>query len=96
MRSFDIYVVPLALIAVACPAGPVDSQITREQAIEIARREVSFEADSVEATLSSSEGRAVWRVTLRGRLPGQPPGLFETVIVDVDAQSGSVVSIGRT
>ena len=96
MRSFDVYVVPLALIAVACPAGPVDSQITREQAIEIARREVSFEPDTVEATISRLEGRDVWRVTFRGKLSGQPPGLFETVIVEVAAQSGSVVSVGRT
>ena len=31
-----------------------------------------------------------------GRLPGQPPGLFETMVVEVDADSGEVVSISRT
>jgi hypothetical protein len=35
-------------------------------------------------------------VTFRGRLPGQPPDLFETVIVEVDRLSGEVVSVGRT
>lgn len=86
----------LLVVAVTCPGGPLESEITREQAIEIARREVSFEPDSVEAVMSTSEGRAVWRVTFRGRLPGQPPGLFETVIVEIDRTSGQIVSIART
>ena len=90
------WLVPLALVAVTCPAGPINSQITRERAIEIAESEVSFQPDSVEAVLSESQERAVWRVTFRGRLPGQPPGLFETMIIEVDATSGQVVSIGRT
>ena len=91
--------VPLLLLVVACPAGPVgpvESQLTREQAIEIARQEVSFQPESVEAVLSESKGRPVWQVTFRGRLSGQPPGLFETMIVEVDAYSGDVVSISRT
>jgi len=86
----------LLLAAVSCPAGPVESEITREEAIVIARREASFEPDSVEAVMATSEGRAVWRVTFRGRLPGQPPGLLETVIVEVDRRGGRIVSISRT
>ncbi len=86
----------LLLLAMACPAGPLDSQISREQAIEIARQEVSFQPDSIEAVLSESRERPLWRVTVRGRLPGQPPGLFETVIIEVDARSGDIVSISRT
>ena len=86
----------LLLLAMACPAGPLESQISREQAIEIARQELSFEPDSMEAVLSESRERPLWRVTFRGRLPGQPPGLFETVIIEVDARSGDVVSISRT
>jgi uncharacterized membrane protein YkoI len=74
----------------------VESQLTREQAITIARQEVSFQPESVEAVFSESEGRPVWRVTLRGRLSGQPPGLFEMLIVEVDANSGDVVSMSRT
>jgi uncharacterized membrane protein YkoI len=96
VRSYGICVVPLALVATTCPAGPVESRITRDEAIEIARREVSFQPDSVEAVLSESNERTVWRITFRGRLPGQPPGLFETMIVEVDALSGNVVSIART
>ena len=86
----------LLLLAMACPVGPLESQISREQAIEIARQELSFEPDSMEAVLSESRERPLWRVTFRGRLPGQPPGLFETVIIEVDARSGDVVSISRT
>lgn len=86
----------MAIIAVACPAGPVDSSLTREQAIEIARSEVSFNPESVEVELLASREMPVWRVTFRGRLPSQPPGLFETMIVYVDAASGDIVRISRT
>jgi len=57
---------------------------------------VSFTPDTTDAELTTASGVRVWRVTFRGRLPGQPPGLFETAIVDVDARSGTVVSVGRT
>ena len=86
----------LLLLAMACPAGPLESQISREQAIEIARQEVSFQPDSIEAVLSESRERPLWRVRFRGRLPGQPPGLFETAIIEVDARSGDIVSISQT
>ena len=96
-RSFHgILVAPVAFVALTCPVGPVASEITREQAVEIAQREASFQPDSVEAVLAEAEGRSVWRVTFRGRLTGQPPGLFETLIVEIDAGSGEVVSIART
>ena len=88
--------VPLAFVAVTCPGGPIDSELTRDQAIAVARQEVSFEPESVEAELSTSDTGDVWRVTFRGRLPDQPPGLFETMVVEVDAVSGKVVSIART
>lgn len=64
----------LLLLAMACPAGPLESQISREQAIEIARQEVSFQPDSIEAVLSESRERPLWRVTFRGRLPGPASG----------------------
>ena len=96
MRDYTAYLAPFALVAMTCPAGSVNSAITESQAIEIAQREVSFGPDSVEAVLSESAERTVWRITFRGRLPGQPPGLFETMIVEVDAVSGEVVSIART
>ena len=96
MSYQGILVAPLALVALTCPAGPVESEITRDQAIDIAREDVSFEPESVDVELSTSDTRAVWRVTFRGRLPGQPPGLFETMIVEVDSDNGEVVSVART
>ena len=85
-----------AVLAVACPGPASVSEISRERAIEIAQPHVSFQPESVEAERVTSAGRAVWRVTFRGRLPGQPPGLFETAIIEVDRRSGEVVSIART
>ena len=82
-------------VAVTC-VDPSQTEISRERAIEIAQPYVTFQPDSVEAERATSAGRAVWRVTFRGRLPGQPPLLFETTIVEVDRQSGEVVSIARS
>lgn len=79
----------------ACMHGAPSTEITSEHAIEIARLEVSFQPDRVEAVRAVSGVTPVWRVTLRGRLPGQPPPLFETAIVDVHRRTGVVVSIAR-
>jgi len=34
-------------------------------------------------------------VTIRGRLPGQPPELFETRIFEIDRRTGVIVSVAR-
>jgi hypothetical protein len=85
----------VASLAATC-GGRSDEPISRERAISIARSQVTFEPDSVDAVRVTSAGVAVWRVTFRGRLPGQPPLLFETVIIEVDRRSGAVVSVART
>jgi len=82
-------------VCAACANRTSTSEISREHAIEIARREVSFQPDSIEAIRATSGATPVWRVTLRGRLPNQPPGLFETVVVEIDRRSGEIVSIAR-
>ncbi len=81
-------------LGVTC-TGPSTQEIGRERAIGIARAHVSFQPDSIDAQPATSGSRPVWRVTFRGRLPGQPPGLFETAVIDVDRRSGEVVSIAR-
>ena len=96
MRYRHAWLAPLVLVLTACTTGRVESQISRDQAIDIARQEVTFQPDSVEAVPSTSAERPMWRVTFRGRLPGQPAGLFETIIVEVDSSSGEVVSVSRT
>ena len=87
----------MAVAATGALCNPIRStDIGRERAIEIARQEVQFTVDSAEAIQTTSEGRAIWRVTIKGRLPDQPPGLFETRIFDIDAQSGKIVSLSTS
>ena len=74
----------------APPAKP--TEITRERAIEIVRPQVQFKADTVEAVRATSMGREVWRVTFKGRLPDQPPDLFETRVFEIDVRTGEIVS----
>lgn len=93
MLQHGIWVIPIALVALTCPAGPVESQVSREEAIKIASQEVSFEPETVDAEQSTSGERAVWRVTFVGRFPNQPPELSEEVIVEVDAATGEIVSV---
>jgi len=88
-------VVLAAVLTLGATCGGPAQQIGRDRAIEIARAHVSFEPDSIEAARMEAGSRPLWRVTFRGRLPGQPPGLFETVVVEVDRRTGEVVSIAR-
>ena len=81
-------------VAACGPVAPAP-EITREHAIEIARREVSFTPDQIDAVREMSGLTPVWRVTMRGRRPGQPPELFETAVVEIDRRTGAVVSILR-
>ena len=95
-RLLLLSVVALGSLGVSCdPPGSSSTSsagITREKAIEIARHETKLTAgENVEAVQLASDGKAVWRVTFRYRLPDQPPGLFETRIVEIDAQSGKIV-----
>ena len=92
--AFFIAFLGLTGLGATCSTRP--TEITRERAIAIAQVHVSFDAASVDTEKVTEEGRRVWRVTFRGRLPGQPPGLFETAVIEIDRQSGEVVSIART
>jgi uncharacterized membrane protein YkoI len=91
-----VLLIVATVFSVAATCGPPRTTISRERAITIASSQISFSPDSVEAQLTTTGGASVWRVTFRGRLPGQPPPLFETVIVEIDAQSGRIVSVART
>ena len=80
----------------SCASGPAAKEITRERAIAIARGQVRWQPFESVAVKATSAGRRVWRVTLKGRLPDQPPLLFETAAVEIDAVTGAVVSIAKT
>ena len=96
MHAQAVLIIGAAVLALgaACP-GPSAAEISRERAIEIARAQVSFQPDTVDAERVQAGSRPLWRVTLRGRRPGQPEGLFETVIFEIDVRSGEVVSVAR-
>ena len=80
----------LALIGamIACAHQARTTELTRDRAIAIARAQVQFEPFDVTARRIRTAGRAVWRVVLKGRLPGQPPMLFESAVVEIDAVTG--------
>ena len=80
----------------ACAHSGTAPELSRERAIEIARQQVSFDPSTIEARKGTSGSTPIWRITLRGRLPGQPPMLFETRVVEIDRRTGAVVSMART
>ncbi len=92
-RIVLLVVAAVAALGVRCDPPQNSAEISRERAIEIARQEVKLDADSVEAVQVTSEGRAVWRVTFKSRQPDQPPGLFETHIVEIDALTGKILMV---
>ena len=96
-RNFSILLLAaFTVLTAACIHFSDTHEISRGRAIEIARGQVSFPLDRIEAVKSTSGGRDVWRVTFHGRLPGQPSLLFETMVVEIDRHSGEVVSVARS
>ena len=95
LRQTALAVITALLLGTACVQRPQVGEITRERAIELARQQITFSPDRIDALKTTSDERPVWRVTLRGRLPGQPPGLFETRMVEVDRRTGEIVSVAR-
>ena len=90
---------PLALVIllmIACVHPTRATELTRDRAIAIAKAQVRFEPFDVTARRTRAQGHSVWRVVLKGRLPGQPPMLFETAVVEVDAATGAVMSVAKT
>ena len=83
------------LAALGCPGGVPEPQVDEQQAVAVALRQVLFEAESIEAELAAEADPPVWRVTLRGRLPGQSVFEFEEATVTVDAVTGDVIGVGQ-
>lgn len=82
----------LSLSSFACAAVQAD-EISRERAIEIAREQVSFEPESVEAEKLDEAGRRIWRVTFRRSTSPHPMGGI--MIVDIDRRTGEVVGLAQ-
>jgi hypothetical protein len=83
------------LLAVSCATASPSTGITRDRAVAIARAQVRWQPFDVAASRLRSNGRSIWRVTLKGRLPDQPPMLYETAIIDLDAATGAIVSLSK-
>ena len=95
--SFRLTLATLVLaLAWSCASAPTAQEITRDRAIAIARSQVRWQPFESVAVKGTSSGRRIWRVTLKGRLPDQPPLLFETTVVEIDALTGAVVSVAKT
>jgi len=88
--------VVLLVAALGCASAAPRGGIGEERAIEIASARVKWKPFDVAARRTTANGRQIWRVTLKGRLPGQPPLLFETAIVEIDARTGEIVSASKT
>lgn len=86
----------VALLTAACASAARPVEIAHPQAIEIARAQVRWVPVDTAAVRARASGRSIWRVTMKGRLPGQPPELFETAVVEIDAVSGAVIRIAKT
>jgi hypothetical protein len=89
----SVFVLLLALLALACASGAKDEEISRKRAIEIAREHLTFEAKSVEAEQTTEQGRPVWRVTFRGQEANPPHSMGEFLTVDIDRKTGELVTI---
>jgi hypothetical protein len=94
-RLMSVAFVSALIFAAACRSAPAAVEITRDRAVQIARQEITFDPTSTVARKGTSGRRRVWRVEFRGRLPGQPPMLFETRIVEIDRNTGEIVSVTR-
>jgi hypothetical protein len=94
-RTALVTVVSSVLIIIAC-ANRAPVEISRERAVEIGRSQVTFQVTRVDAVKTSADGRPIWRVTIRGRLPGQPPLLFETRVFEIDRRTGQIVAVARS
>ena len=68
------------------------SELSREDAIELARQHVSFEPTSTAADTDSRQGRPVWVVTFR-RADGSHGGLGQFAEVTLDRRTGGLVTV---
>lgn len=93
----------LAFVLLACSqadrgagSGEGPRELGRQEAIERAREHVGFEVRSAEAERGTDQGRPVWRITFRGRPPGEGQAMGEVVIVVLDRRTGELVSLAQS
>jgi hypothetical protein len=85
-----------ALLATGATCAPHRGEVSRDQAIATARQQARFAPVAAEATREVEEGRAVWRVMLKGPpLAPDQPLLFDSLLVILDRRTGGVISAAR-
>lgn len=95
MKKTLALVVLSLLVLAACASQSAGQEISRERAIEIARRSIDFEPGKIEAVKETEEGRPVWRVTFYGKgVDATHPGQVSFVVLD--RKTGEVVSLGMS
>ncbi len=81
-----------AALLVARSCGSSEPRVTKEEAVEIARREIDFRPDGVQVRNAprTLQGRRVWAVSLYTGTAEQPE---RVTVVEVDAETGRVTAI---
>lgn len=95
-KAVVLLVLLAAAVLTSCAPRQAGREITREQAIEIARKHVQFEVKRTEAEQATEENRAVWRVTFYGEPIGPSHPMGEVSFVVIDRITGEVVSLGMS
>ncbi len=88
----------LGVIGLAPTCSPTSpSEIDRDRAIALARPQVKFEVESIDAERATENGRPVWRVTFHGKqYDAGLPGLRPITIVVLDRRTGEIVSVAMS
>lgn len=80
------------LVLAACASQGAPQEISKERAIEIARKQINFEPGKVEAVKDTEQGRPVWKVTFYGKgVDATHPGLVSIVVLD--RRTGELVTL---
>lgn len=90
-KTLSLLVLVLMALA-ACASQGAKQEISKERAIEIARKQISFEPGKVEAVKDTEQGRPVWKVTFYGKgVDATHPGLVSIVVLD--RKTGELVTL---
>jgi peptidase YpeB-like protein len=94
-KALALLAVLAAAFLVARSCGSSEGAISQEEALEIARAEISFEPDGVQVR-SVPRGipqRRVWAVSL---YTGAATAPERVTIVQIDSETGEVLEVGET
>jgi hypothetical protein len=97
MKKITALLVLSLLVLAACASQSTGQEISKERAIEIARQNINFEPDRIEAVKDTEEGRPVWRVTFyKGGKEVSSTHLGQVSFVSIDRKTGEIVSLGMS